>query len=156
NRVRSYFAKKRWELVGTAIAVMLSLPVAGAAASYFYVDTGGNLGIGTDNPLAPLGVVGAIYCRIFSPTAASRLTIDWSKGNVANLVLTTSNTTLSFSNGRAGGVYDLLLRQDTTGSRGVTWPASVEWAGGTTPSLSTAASSTDTVRLVYDGTNYLG
>lgn len=152
----SFFNRRLRLIQAAAIAIMLCVPVAGAAASYFYVDAGGNLGVGTDSPLARLDVMGAIYSRLFTPTDASSLAIDWSSGNVANLVLRTSNTSLTFSNGKAGATYDLLLRQDTTGTRTVTWPASVKWAGGTEPTLTSSASSTDVVHLIYDGTDYLG
>lgn len=139
-----------------AIAIAVLAPVITLAASYFYVGTNGDLGIGTDSPLAPLDVVGSIYSRLVNPTDAASTTIDWSAGNVQSLTLDTSNTTLAFSNGEAGGEYKLVLKQDATGGRTVTWPASVEWAGGTAPTLSATASSTDVASFVYDGTYYLG
>jgi hypothetical protein len=37
----------------------------------------------------------------------------------------------------------MILTQDGSGSRAVTWPASVKWAGGTTPTLSTGANDVD-------------
>ncbi|MCB9942988.1 MAG: hypothetical protein H6851_05130 [Geminicoccaceae bacterium] len=46
----------------------------------------------------------------------------------------------------------LYLRQDGTGGRTVTWPASVKWSGGTAPVLSTGAARTDVVMLTsFDG-----
>lgn len=152
NALGSLFTRRLGLIEAAVLTIMVCMPVAAAAASYFYVDTGGNLGVGTDSPLARLDVVGAIYSRLFTPADASSLTIDWSTGNVANLVLNTSNTTLSFSNGKAGGTYDLLLRQDSTGSRTVTSPASVKWAGGAAPTLAGSASSTDAAHFVYDMT----
>lgn len=72
-------------------------------------------------------------------------TVDLSDGNVFKLTLT-SNCTFTFSNapvtGKSGS-FTLVLIQDGTGSRTVTWPASVDWAGGTEPTLSTSASSVD-------------
>ena len=49
------------------------------------------------------------------------------------------------SSGRAT-VLELVLSQDATGSRVVTWPASVKWSGGA-PTLSTAANSVDRIVL---------
>lgn len=91
---------------------------------------------------------------VAASTAA--LTVDWDSGNNVHIVLT-ANCTFTFSNPRAGGVYLLRLTQDVTGSRIVTWPASVKWpAGAAAPTLTTTASRTDVVTLYYDGTNYMG
>ena len=48
----------------------------------------------------------------------------------------------------------LILVQDGVGSRTATWPASVDWPGGTAPTLSTGASDVDIVSCLYDGTTY--
>jgi len=50
----------------------------------------------------------------------------------------------------------LTLIQDATGSRSITWPATVKWAEGTAPTLSTAAASVDIVTFFFNGTNYYG
>lgn len=73
--------------------------------------------------------------------------IDCDAGTVHQITLTAA-CTLSFSNVPSGGFgLTLELIQDGTGSRTVTWPASVTWAAGTAPTLSTAASSVDVVAL---------
>lgn len=54
---------------------------------------------------------------------------------------------------RLGSAVDLrfLLQQDATGGRTVTWPASVKWDGGVTPTFDTAASHMSVVKLTsYD------
>lgn len=81
-------------------------------------------------------------------------TIDWSTGNQKRITLD-GNTTLSFLN--PAGFCSLLLEinQDATGSRTITWPASVLWSGGTAPILSTAPNSIDVVTCFFNGTNYL-
>ena len=48
----------------------------------------------------------------------------------------------------------LKIIQDGSGSRTITWPATVKWPNGTGPTLSTAAGAVDIVTLYYDGTNY--
>jgi hypothetical protein len=63
------------------------------------------------------------------------------EGNVFDITLT-ANCTFTFSNPSASGTacsFTLILRQDGTGTRTVTWPASVDWAGGTAPTLTTTA-----------------
>ena len=59
--------------------------------------------------------------------------------------------------GRAN-VLTVLLRQDTTGGRLVTWPISVLWSGSVTPGLSAGASKSDLFSLVSvdGGTSWLG
>lgn len=102
------------------------------------------------------------YSETVVTTAASGAThtIDFEAGNVHDLTLD-NNCTISFSNpptsGEAGSIT-LVLRQDATGSRLVTWPAPLDWAGGTAPTLSTAASSVDilTFLTVDGGTTYYG
>ncbi|MES2006854.1 MAG: hypothetical protein V4436_01965 [Patescibacteria group bacterium] len=110
------------------------------------------IGFNTTSPQATVDINGAYYSRIVTATSS---TINWDLGNVQQLTLA-SSPTLSFIGGHGGGVYDLILTQDGTGSRTVTWPASVVWPGGTAPTLSTAAGAVDTVHFIYDGTNYLG
>ncbi len=62
-------------------------------------------------------------------------------GNVFNLILNSATCTLTFTTPAASGTmssFTLILRQDGTGGRAVTWPT-VKWPGGTVPSLSSAA-----------------
>jgi hypothetical protein len=72
-------------------------------------------------------------------------TIDLENGNVHRIVLD-QNTTLTFSNPPATGTYGqfrLIVVQDGTGSRTITWPASVDWSSGVAPTLSTGANDID-------------
>jgi hypothetical protein len=92
-----------------------------------------------------------MYSRLVT---ASSTAINWNYGNVQSVTLT-SNQTLTFSNGQAGGEYKLILTQDSTGGRTVTWPASVKWPNGTAPTLS-GANATDVVSFLYTGSEYLG
>jgi hypothetical protein len=77
-------------------------------------------------------------------------TIDFNTGNVQFIDLT-GNVTFTLSNPVSGFAYNLVLKQDATGSRTATWPASVKWAGGTPPTLSTAANAIDVITLIYNG-----
>jgi hypothetical protein len=87
-------------------------------------------------------------------------TIDLENGNVFNLTLT-GNCTYTFSNPPASGsagAFTLIQNQDGTGSRTVTWPASVEWAGGSAPTITSTASSTDVFTFITTdgGTTWYG
>jgi len=76
-------------------------------------------------------------------------TIDWANGSVQKLTLT-ANCTLTFSNPVTGGRYILILVQDGTGSRIVTWPATCRWSAATAPTLTTTAAKRDYVGFLYD------
>lgn len=84
-------------------------------------------------------------------------TINWNDANV-QFVDMTGNCTFTFSNPVSGGTYQLILKQDATGSRTATWPATVLWPSGTAPTLSTAANSIDIVTFTYSAldTEYYG
>jgi len=81
-------------------------------------------------------------------------TIDWSNGDAQKLTLTGS-VTLTLSNPLVGNAYVLKIATGV-GSFTVTWPASVLWAGGTAPTITTTASKVDLINLYWDGTNYFG
>ena len=84
-------------------------------------------------------------------TATGLVTINISStGNHYQGTLT-GNTTFTFSNPAPTGNFCALvvtLTQDGTGGRTVSWPASVVWAGGVTPTMTTAASKTDIFSFV--------
>ena len=80
---------------------------------------------------------------VANAAAGSTETLDIESGNVFHMTLD-ANITFTFSNPIASDdmtSFTLILRQDGTGGRTVTWPASVDWAGGTAPTLVTTASS---------------
>lgn len=82
-------------------------------------------------------------------------TVDCETGNAFSHTLT-ENTTFTFSNPPASGTgfgFYLKIVQDA-GANGytVTWPASVDWAGGTAPTLTATASAVDVfVFITHDG-----
>lgn len=57
----------------------------------------------------------------------------------------TGNPTITFGSLTAGQVYRLVLLQDGTGSRTVTWGSTIKWIGGTAPTLTTTANKADIV-----------
>lgn len=81
--------------------------------------------------------------------SASPKSIDLSVANIFNYTLTT-NVTFSFTGATSGVACSitLFLKQDATGSRIVTWPASVKWGTAGAPTLSTAANALDIVSLL--------
>ena len=110
----------------------------------------GNVGIGNANPQSKLDVSGSIYSRRVSLTDGGTIAVDWSQGNVQSVTLG-GNRTFTFTNGQDGGKYILMIKQDATGTRTATWPATVRWPGGTAPTLTTTASRTDYIGFLYNG-----
>ena len=82
-------------------------------------------------------------------------TIDWSNGQKQKSTLT-GNVTYTFTDPNGPGNFTLRLIQDATGSRTVTWPATVKWPGGIAPVLSVSANAEDIVTLYFNGTTYYG
>jgi len=127
--------------------------VSSLGVSQLFVAENGNVGLNTTTPKHKLDVSGAIYSELVTVSGTS--TINWNAGNVQTITLST-NPTLTFSNGQAGGIYKLILKQDGTGGRTVTWPATVMWIYATIPTLSSGANGVDIITFVYDGTTYFG
>lgn len=88
---------------------------------------------------------------------APTITVDWSKANTQAVTLH-GNRRLDFENGQKGGKYTLILKQDETGSRTVTWPPVVHWPGESRlpPVLTTTANRKDYLTFVFDGVSYDG
>lgn len=82
--------------------------------------------------------------QTYTPSAAGTATLDLSKGNVHHITMPAGNITIAISNSTAGQCIILRILQDGTGSRTVTWFTTIKWAGGSTPTLTTAASKADT------------
>jgi hypothetical protein len=83
-------------------------------------------------------------------------TIDLANGSVQYLTLT-GNVTYTFPTPVAGRSFILIQRQDATGGRTVTWPASVDWPGAVAPTLTSTAQRVDKfVFTAIDGSNWLG
>lgn len=79
--------------------------------------------------------------------------------NASDATLTLSGTpvVLTFPAPSAGQRFRVRLTQDATGTRLVTWPAAVKWAGGTAPTLSTAAAKVDAFEFTaFDGSTWVG
>ena len=85
--------------------------------------------------------------EITTLTSGSTVTPDFAASNNFTLTLGENLTIANPTNLVAGQSGSIFLVQDGTGSRTITWGSYFDWAGGTPPTLSTAASSVD--RLDY-------
>lgn len=84
---------------------------------------------------------------VSSPTiSAGTLTLNLETSNIFTVALNAAITTLTISNPPAsgsGGSFTLIFTADGT-PRSVTWPASIKWAGGTAPVITSASGKIDT------------
>jgi hypothetical protein len=100
--------------------------------------------------------------KVTTPSSSSNvLTLDLANSNVFEVTLTENVTTLNLNNAPASGKtgnITLILKQDGVGSHTFAWPASVKWASGLVPSLTTTASAVDILTLTTsdNGTTWYG
>ena len=83
---------------------------------------------------------------VSSPAISSgTLTLNLETSNIFTVSLNAAITTLTISNPPAsgsGGSFTLIFTADGT-ARAVTWPASVKWAGGTAPTITSTSGKVD-------------
>jgi hypothetical protein len=115
--------------------------------------------VASEDPGAVRASGGGLETISTNATASGAVTINLANGNVHTLTLT-GNVTLTVSGVSVGKAcsFTLILTQDGTGSRTVTWPTGTKWAGGTAPVLSTGASKVDvlTFHSVDGGSTWRG
>jgi len=109
--------------------------------------TGTNLGL--TNPTVTNYVE-----TLYSANTSTAITVSLANGTVQNLTLT-GNATITMPTAVAGKSFIIMLRQDATGSRSVTW-STVVWPGGTAPTITGTASKMDMYSFFSDGTSWYG
>ena len=90
----------------------------------------------------------------YSATPTSTITLDLANGTVQIITLG-GNVTVTMPTATSGKSFVMMLKQDGTGSRTVTW-STVKWAGGTAPTITSTASRLDLLSFFADGTNWYG
>lgn len=90
------------------------------------------------------------FTDIVTATDSATVTFDLSQGIMQKVTLG-GNRTLALSNEKTGMVFYVLLIQDGTGSRTVTWWSNVKHPGGTAPTLSTDAGAIDIFACIKTG-----
>lgn len=94
--------------------------------------------------------------ELVTANTTTAYTISLANGSVQYLTLT-GNCTYTFPTPAAGKSFTLIQKQDATGSRTVTWPASVKWPAGTAPTVTSTASKADKfVFTAIDSSSWLG
>ena len=88
-------------------------------------------------------------------TDASTISWDVSTSSVAKVTLGANRTLVSATNAQTGQFVSLLIIQDGTGSRTVTFNAAYEFKDDTAPTLTTTAAKGDLFVFRYNGSKYL-
>ena len=79
-------------------------------------------------------------------TSGTTVALDLNLGTVFTLTLAHNLGTFNWTNPAASGYassFVLKVKQDGTGSRTISWPAAVDWAAATAPTISTGANAVD-------------
>jgi len=92
--------------------------------------------------------------EVNTANTSTAYTISLADGSFQVLTLT-GDATITMPTATAGRSFILLLKQDATGSRTVTW-STVRWPAGTAPTITATASKQDIFSFVADGTNWYG
>lgn len=74
---------------------------------------------------------------------SATITLDLSAGNLHRIDALTGNATLAISNPKTSQAFMVLIPQDGTGGRTITWFSGISWDGGAAPDQAKTASTSD-------------
>ena len=99
----------------------------------------------TNNPVYNAGTLIAGY------------TPNFNNSNIQTYTLSAATTTINNPlNTKDGAVYTVILKQNATGSRLVTWGSQFKWQSGIAPVLTSIPNGIDILTFISDGTNLYG
>lgn len=101
------------------------------------------------NPIMAQGYTEQTY----TANSGSAFTVDFANGSLQIITLT-ANCTYTFPTPTAGRSFTLIQKQDATGGRTATFPASVLFPNGTPVVISSTANKADKLHFTADGTNW--
>lgn len=84
----------------------------------------------------------------YSPAGAGTATLTLNTSNIHTITMPAGNITIALSNEGVGQCFVINIKQDSGGSRTVTWFSGISWVAGTTPTLTTTASKVDTFGFI--------
>jgi len=91
------------------------------------------------------------YNETYAALSGTSPAVNCESGNVFSLS-TSGNTTFTFTNPPASGTaYGFTIKVTAGGTHTLTWPASVDWAGGTAPDAPASGETNVLVFITYDG-----
>lgn len=113
--------------------------------------TASNFQAGTSNKVLTADIV---FTSETTTTFGSTTSFDFSTFINTQVTLTGNITTMNVSNIKAGQAGTISFLQDGTGSRTTVWNSNFKFAGGTTPTLSTAAGARDVLTYACRTTSF--
>lgn len=140
--------------LGTGVATFLATPSSNNLANAVTDETGsGSLVFSTNAALTNPTVTNYVE-TLYSANTSTAITVSLANGTVQNLTLT-ANATITMPTAVAGKSFIIILSQDATGGRTVTW-TTVVWPSATAPTITSTASKKDIFSFFSDGTNWYG
>ena len=140
--------------LGTGVATFLTTPSSANLISVVSDETGSGVLVFNNAPALTNPTVTNYIETPYSANSSTAITLALTNGTVQIITLT-GNATITMPTATSGKSFILLLKQDATGSRTVTW-SSVQWPGGTAPTITSTASKQDIYSFFADGTNWYG
>jgi len=139
--------------LGTGVATFLTTPSSANLISVVSDETGsGSLVFNTNAALTNPTVTNYVETP-YSANSSTAITLALTNGTVQIITLT-GTCTITMPTATAGKSFMLLLKTGA-GSYTVTW-TTVQWPGGTAPTLTATASKMDKFVFTSDGTNWYG
>lgn len=131
----------------TSDAASLLMQLLKGGAELFAIDKNGRVDV--NHSSEEVNAIGSI--------GGGTQDIDLELGNVVSGTVDTSTTTFTFSNPVASGrASSFTFIVTNGGSQTVNWPASVDWAGGTAPTLTAAGVDVLSFLTTDGGTTWYG
>ena len=140
--------------LGTNVATWLGTPSSANLISVVTDETGSGVLVFNTNAALTNPTVTNYVETPFTANSSTAITLALTNGTVQIITLT-GNATITMPTATSGKSFIMFLKQDATGSRTVTW-STVKWAGGTAPTITSAASKQDILSFFADGTNWYG
>ena len=140
--------------LGTGVATFLTTPSSANLIAAVSDETGSGSLVFNTAPAITNPTVTNYVETPYSANSSTAITLALTNGTVQIITLT-GNATITMPTATSGKSFILLLKQDATGSRTVTW-STVVWPGGTAPTITATASKQDIYSFFADGTNWYG
>ena len=139
---------------GTGVLTFLGTPSSANLLSAMTDDTGTGLLEFNSAPALTNPTVTNYVETLYTANTSTAITVDLANGTVQNLTLT-GNATITMPTAVAGKSFIIILSQDGTGSRTVTW-STVSWPSATAPTITSTASKRDIFSFFSNGSSWFG